>query len=323
MGGGAKGEQAVAAVGQPFQHPAPFAGVDPEGAEIVQRGRFGHQLRGQFRLVRLHADGHGLAVYHRQDVLPRVRDMHLEALRLHGLRGGCSSPGSRACLLRCSRSPLRLCSGTPCRTAGGVGVVVHAEHQFARGRVNARSPAHHLIEGDRRSDVLEEHDVEQVRHVHARCQQVNRRGDKVTAVAAFEVGDQVAALAGCRAFEGVAIGLGVAVVVAPLRVQVAHRGRYPVGVGVTGAEDDGLLLRPARLQQMREQVGTHGLDAFRQEQPRLETGSLIPFAHFGSQRRERRSRHSVSTAFLKSDVVTPVSNSDLSCLLRRISRLMI
>ena len=90
--------------------------------------------------------------------------------------------------------------------AGGVGVVVDAEHQLAGRRVEARAAADHLVEGDRRAHVLEEDDVADAGHVHAGGQQVHGGGDEVAARGAAQVGQVVAAAAGGRALEGVGVG---------------------------------------------------------------------------------------------------------------------
>ena len=61
----------------------------------------------------------------------------------------------------------------------GAGVVVDREHQLAGRLVDARTPADHLVEGDRALHVAEKRDVPHAGHVHARRQQLHRGRDEV------------------------------------------------------------------------------------------------------------------------------------------------
>lgn len=61
--------------------------------------------------------------------------------------------------------------------------------------------------------------------------------------------------------KGVRVAAFVAVVPAPVRVEVVQTGRDGVGVSVPSAEDDGLLFWPASGEKVREEVIAHGVDA--------------------------------------------------------------
>src|SRR5205814_1121796 len=62
---------------------------------------------------------------------------------------------------------------------------------------------------------------------------------------------------------------------APARIKIVEGGGHVIGVTITSAEDDRLLLGPAGRQQIVEQVSGHGGDALREKQPVLERRCVI------------------------------------------------
>ena len=105
--------------------------------------------------------------------------------------------------------------------------------------------------------------------------QIHRGGDEVAARGGTQVRELVVAAAGGGAFEGVIFEPLLALVGAPVGVEVVQTDGHIVGVAVAGAEDDGLLLGTAGLQEVFEQVPAHGQDAVGQEDAVFVLGFLI------------------------------------------------
>ena len=125
---------------------------------------------------------------------------------------------------------------------------------------------------------------------------------------AAQVGQLVVAAAGGGAFEGVRLQPLLAVFGAPLGVEVVHAGGHVVGVAVAGAEDDGLLLGAAGLQEVVEQVLAHGQDAVGQQDAVFVLGLLVAFAQARRRRWAGRSVASIGLRAMISSLVMPVSS---------------
>jgi len=167
------------------------------------------------------------------------------------------------------------------KEARGVGIVVHAEHELAAGRVEPCAPPEHLVEGDGRAHVLEKDDVAHTGHVHAGGEQLHGGGDEVRARGPPQLGQVLRAAHAGRALEGIRLQALLAILGAPGGVEIIHLGSHPIGVGIAGAEDDRLLLGAARSQQVLEEVRGHGLHPVGQKEAILEAGGHVLLAGHG------------------------------------------
>ena len=100
----------------------------------------------------------------------------------------------------------------------------------------------------------------------------------------LQVGDVLRAAHAGGTLEGVGLGALAGVGPAPGGVEVVHLVGDAVGVVVTGAKYDRLLLGTAGLDQVGEQVGAHGGHALGHEQQRLEALGAVVLASLGQNR---------------------------------------
>ena len=191
-----------------------------------QRADFLDQTGGQAGLVLLDGNGHGLAVHVGDDEAPGVGDVNVEPLDAdRGFRWGRRIDNDRA-IGAVRAGPRGFRDEVLAEEARGVGVVVDPKHQLARGRIDARAAADHLVEADGAFEILEKDDVPHAGHIHPCGQQVHRGGDEVAARGGAQVRELVVAAAGGGALEGVILQPLLAVLGAPVGIEVVH-GRRP------------------------------------------------------------------------------------------------
>jgi len=97
---------------------------------------------------------------------------------------------------------------------------------------------------------------------------------------AAQVGDVIRAAHGRSAFKGVGFQPLLAVLDAPIGIEIVQsRGNF-VGMAVTGTEDDRFLLRPAGIEQMTEKITAHRCNALRNQNLVFDLRRAVPVAQF-------------------------------------------
>lgn len=156
-------------------------------------------------------------------------------------------------------------------------MIVDAEHQLARRRIDPHPAADHLVKVDGRLEILEEDNIPHAGHIDAGSQQIYRGGDEMAARGSSQVGKLVVAAAGRGAFERVPLLARLALLGAPVGVEVVHLRRDVVRMAVAGAKDDRLLLGAAGLQEIGEQITAHGLHPVGQQDAIFVLGLDVVF----------------------------------------------
>ena len=230
--------------------------VNPQPSELAQRVSFLNKARGQPRPVLGNRDRHGLAVDVGNDEAARVGHMDIEPFDAYCGLGRRRRFRARPAATARRRFRDEILAEKAC----GIGVVVDPEHELAGHLVNPSTAPDHLVEADGRFEVLEEDDVLHARHVHAGCQQINGRGDEMAPGRSAEVRELVVSAACRGTLEGVVVQTSRRRQVgrAPLSVKIVHADGHVVGMAVSCAEDDSLLLRVAGFPQKVEQIRAHG-----------------------------------------------------------------